>query len=140
MNLYILDTDTCSYVIKRRPEAVITSMRGAVEQGHHITISAITYSELLLGAERSDNRHKFLKLVTEFADRLHEILAWDRKAAEAFANLQAWLYEKGSPIGPNDTMIAGHALSRDGIIITNNTKHFSKVPRLRVENWATGSH
>ena len=140
MSLYILDTDTCSYIIKRRPEAVITSMRAAVEQGHHVTISAITYSELLLGAERSANRHKLLGLVTEFADRLHEILAWDRKAAEAFANLQVWLYETGTPIGPNDTMIAGHALSRDGIIITNNIRHFSKVPRLRVENWADGNH
>ena len=136
MNLYILDTDTCSYIIKRKPEAVITSMHAAVEQGHRVSISAITYSELLLGAERSANRHTILGLVTEFADRLHEILAWDRKAAETFASLQAWLYEKGSPIGPNDTMIAGHALSRDGIIITNNIKHFSKVPRLRVENWA----
>ena len=111
-------------------------MRAAVEQGHHITISAITYSELLLGAERSENRHKYLKLVAEFVERLDQILAWDRKAAEVFAKLQAYLYENGSPIGLNDTMIAGHALSREGIIITNNIKHFSKVPRLRVENWA----
>ena len=140
MNLYILDTDTCSYIIRRRPEAVLTSMHTAVEQGHHVAVSAITYSELLLGAERSGNRQKILGLVTEFADRLDEILAWDSKAAQAFARLQAWLYEKGSPIGLNDTMIAGHALSRDGIIISNNIKHFSKVPRLRVENWAAGKH
>ena len=115
-------------------------MRTAVEQGHHITISAITYSELLLGAERSDNRQKHLKLVTEFVERLDEILAWDRKAAEVFAKLQVYLYESGSPIGLNDTMIAGHALSREGIIITNNIKHFSKVPQLKVENWASGNH
>ena len=110
-------------------------MRSAVERGHHITISAITYSELLLGAQRSDNRHKHLELVAEFVERLDEILAWDSNAAEAFAKLQATLYQKGTPIGSNDTMIAGHALSREGIIITNNIRHFSKVPHLRVENW-----
>ena len=140
MNLYILDTDTCSYIIKRRPEAVISSMQAAVEQGHHVTISAITYSELLLGAERADNRSRHHNLISEFVARLDEILAWDSKAAEAFAKLQAWLYENGTPIGPNDTMIAGHALSRNGIIITNNIRHFSKAPRLRVKNWTDGNH
>ena len=142
MNLYILDTDTCSYIIKRRPEAVLSSMRVAVEQGHHVTISAITYSELLLGAERADNKNKgkHHNLISEFVARLDEVLAWDSKAAEAFAKLQAWLYEAGSPIGPNDTMIAAHVLSRNGIIITNNIRHFSKVPHLRVNNWVDGNH
>ncbi len=138
MSLYILDTDTCSYIIKKRPESVLTSMQATAELGHHITISAITYSELLLGAERSDNKRKHRKLVSEFVERLDEILAWDRKAAEAFAKLQTGLFQKGLPIGLNDTMIAGHALSQGGIVITNNIKHFNKVPQLEVENWVSG--
>ena len=135
MSLYVLDTDTCSYIIKKRPESLLASMQVAAGQGHSLTISAITYAELLLGAERSDNRRKHRKLVSEFTERLDGILSWDAGAAEGFATLQAYLYKKGSPIGPNDTMIAGHALSREAIVVTNNVKHFSKVPRLKVENW-----
>ena len=136
----MLDTDTCSYIIKRRPESILESMQVTAGQGHSLTISAITYAELLLGAERSDNKRKHRKLVSGFVERLDEILPWDARAAETFATLQAYLYRKGSPIGPNDTMIAGHALSRDAIVITNNVKHFSKAPRLTVENWVRHDH
>ena len=140
MSLYVLDTDTCSYIIKRRPESILESMQVTAGQGHSLTISAITYAELLLGAERSDNKRKHRKLVSGFVERLDEILPWDARAAETFATLQAYLYKKGSPIGPNDTMIAGHALSRDAIVITNNVKHFSKALRLTVENWVRHDH
>ena len=136
----MLDTDTCSYIIKRRPESILESMQMTAGQGHSLTISAITYAELLLGTERSDNKRKHRKLVSEFVERLDEILPWDARAAETFATLQAYLYKKCSPIGPNDTMIAGHALSRDAIVITNNVKHFSKAPRLKVENWVRHDH
>lgn len=110
-------------------------MQVAAGQGHTLTISAITYAELLLGAERSGNKRKHRKLVSEFVERLDDVLPWDAGAAETFATLQAYLYKKGSPIGLNDTMIAGHALSRDATVVTNNVKHFSKAPRLKVENW-----
>ena len=140
MSLYVLDTDTCSYIIKRRPESILESMQVTAGQGHSLTISAITYAELLLGAERSDNKRKHRKLVSEFVERLDETLPWDARAAETFATLQAYLYRKGAPIGLNDTMIAGHALSRDAIVITNNVKHFSKAPRLKVENWVRYDH
>ena len=135
MSLYVLDTDTCSYIIRRRPESVLMSMQASAEQGHRITISAITYSELLLEVERSNNKRKHQKLVSEFVERLDDILAWDDKVAESFTKLQANLYKKGTPIGSNDTMIAGHALSRDAIVITNNLKHLKLIPRLKVENW-----
>ena len=71
----MLDTDTCSYIIKRRPESILESMQMTAGQGHSLTISAITYAELLLGAERSDNKRKHRKLVSEFVERLDEILA-----------------------------------------------------------------
>ena len=137
--MYVLDTDTCSYIIKRRTEALLAFMQVTAGQGHSLAISAITYAELLLGVERSDNKRKHRKLVSEFIERLDDILPWDAGAAETFATLQAYLYKKGSPIGLNDTMIAGHALSRDATVVTNNVKHFGKVPRLKVENWVLRS-
>ena len=68
-------------------------------------------------------------------DRLNDILPWDRTAADEFAVLQAGLLRTGTPIGANDAMIAAHARSRHCTLVTNNLKHFSRVPGLAVENW-----
>jgi len=134
LNLYVLDTDTCSYIIRKNPAQVLSAMQEKSERGDYITISSITYAELLLGAERSNARKKHLTLITSFTECLDEILPWDGSAAESFSKLQAALYKKGTPIGPNDTMIAGHVLSVSATIVTNNTKHFKQVPKLKIEN------
>jgi len=114
-------------------------MQQKAEHGEAISISSITYAEMLLGAERSDATKKHLKLIAELVDRLDSVLPWDAEAAERLSKLQAALYKKGTPIVPNDTMIAGHALSVNGIIVTNNEKHFKKVPKLKIENWVKGN-
>jgi tRNA(fMet)-specific endonuclease VapC len=133
--LYILDTDTCSYIIRKHPADVLTAMDATVQQGHEIAISAITYAELMLGAKRSGNPDKHTALIAELCERLHDIYAWDASAAEQFADLQTILFNQGTPIGANDTLIAAHALSLDATLVTNNIKHFSKVPSLRIANW-----
>jgi len=133
--LYMLDTDICSYIIKKRPVTVLKSMEARVLDKHILCISAITYAELRLGATRSGNPQKIHGLITAFCDRLHDVLPWDVQAAGNFAELQATLFAKGSPIGPNDTLIAAHALGLDAVLVTNNHKHFSKVPGLELENW-----
>ena len=135
MTLYVLDTDTSSYIIRQRPREVLERMQKNSAQGHIMTISAITYAELLLGAERSSARVKHLKLIEAFVERLDTVLPWDANAAENYAKTQAALLKNGAPIGTNDTMIAGHVLSVDGVVVTNNVKHFKKVAKLKVENW-----
>ena len=132
--LYMLDTDTSSYVIKKRPTEALELME-LTSQNNDICISVVTYAELLLGAERSDSKRKHYKLINEFCERLDAISPWDESAAEHFAKLQAHLYSKGTPIGGNDTMISAHALSLQATIVTNNQKHFSKVPKLKLANW-----
>ena len=136
--LYILDTDTCSYIIRKNPGQVLEAMDASVQQGHEIAISAITYAELMLGAKRSGNPAKHIALITEMCERLHDIYAWDASAAEQFADLQTLLFNKGIPIGANDTLIAAHVLSLGATLVTNNSKHFTKVPALSIVNW-TGS-
>lgn len=133
--LYILDTDTCSYIIRKHPANVLTAMDASVQQGHEIAISAITYAELMLGAKRSGNPDKHIPLIAELCERLHDIYAWDANAAEQFANLQTELFNQGTPIGANDTLIAAHVLSLDATLVTNNIKHFNKVSTLRLVNW-----
>lgn len=133
--LYLLDTDICSYVIKEHPLAVLRNLQATVEQGHTLSISVITYSELRLGAERSNNRRKFHQLIDAFCERLDRIEPWDPAAADQYAEIQGYLYQQGRPIGGNDAMIAGHALSLQATVVTNNQKHFNQVPQLQVVNW-----
>ena len=134
--LIMLDTDSCSYIIRLQPIEVLQTLQYRVERGDEICISAITYSELLLGAERSGNSQKYLHLIDAFCSRVDFIAPWDAEAARFFSRLQSYLFKQGTPIGNNDTMIAAHAQSIQAIMVTNNHKHFSKVPELTLENWA----
>ena len=134
--LYMLDTDICSYIMKRAPGALLAAMQEKVESGRTICISVITYAELRLGAARSATKDKYNRLIDEFSDRLDYVADWTTKEADRFAGLQAELFAKGKPIGHNDTMIAAHALEIDAVLVTNNHKHFSQVAGLTVENWA----
>ena len=133
--LYLLDTDISSYIMRKKPLSVLTMLEKQVQAGNEIYISAITYAELVLGAKRSGNPTKHLHLIAALQERLHGIQPWDAAAAEQFADLQTALFNAGTPIGTNDTMIAAHALSLQAIMVTNNTRHFDKVPNLPLENW-----
>lgn len=133
--LYILDTDICSYIIRKHPVQVLAAMDETTQQGHEIAISAITYAELLLGAKRSANPGKHLPLINELCERLHDIYTWDARAAEQFADLQTQLLNRGTPIGINDTLIAAYVISLEATLVTNNVKHFGKVEGLVLENW-----
>lgn len=135
MKRVVLDTDTCSYLIREKPQVVLLAMQRHVAGGGALEISSISYSELRLGAERSGNPAKHHRLIDDFCGRL-TILPWDAACADHFARLQAALLAQGTPIGGNDAMIAAHALAVDATLVSNNTRHFGKVPNLRLENWA----
>ena len=81
-------------------------------------------------------RRVTLELVEAFVARLSTILPWERAAAEQAMRVRRDLSAKGTPIGGNDVMIAGHALAADCVLVTNNTREFSRVVGLRVEDWA----
>ena len=138
--LYMLDTDICSYIQRQHPIAVLETMQAKSEAGHALCISVITYAQLRLGAARSSNKHKHDLLISEFCERLDSIQSWDSSAADHFAELQALLLRKGTPIGVNDSMIAGHALSIEAVLVTNNKKHFSEVPKLKLNNWVNPTY
>lgn len=133
--VYMLDTDTTSFIMRRSPPAVLDTLQAKVADKAALVISSITYAELRLGAERSATAAKYHQLIDLFCERLNSVLAWDRAAADHFARLQAALLAAGTPIGANDAMIAGHALSADCVLVSNNQKHFGHVPDLSLENW-----
>lgn len=98
-------------------------------------ISSVTCAELVHGVENSQaverNRLALALLLTNIY-----ILAFDAAAAKSYGAIRADLEKRGTPIGPLDMMIAGHAKSLEYTIVTNNIKVFSRVSGLNVENWA----
>jgi tRNA(fMet)-specific endonuclease VapC len=128
---FMLDTNICIFTIKRRPLQV----REMFARHHgQMCISTITLMELIYGAEKSANPEKNLIDVEGFAARL-EVLDYDEHAAAHTGQLRAELAGAGTPIGPYDQMIAGHARSLGVILVTTNRREFDRVSGLRVEDW-----
>ena len=127
----MLDTNMVIYTIKNRPNQVRETFKQHQDQ---MCISAVTWGELIYGAEKSSHPERNLADIEQMAARL-EIAPFETLAAAHFGQLRAELYRIGKPIGPYDMMIAGHARSMGFILVTNNLKEFERVPGLRVENW-----
>ena len=128
----MLDTDICSYIIKERPLQVLDHFR-QVEM-EQLCISSITYAELIYGVERSSSKKVNRAVIDSFVQHL-DIVSWDEGAAEHYGNIRAYLQAEGQLIGSMDMMIAAHARSEGMTLVTNNDKHFRRVPKLSVENW-----
>ena len=133
MIIYMLDTDICSYVIRERPLQVFEHFK-QVEM-EQICISVITYAELMYGVERSSSKKINQAVIDDFIKHLN-IVPWDEEAAKHYGNIRAYLQADGQIIGSMDLMIAAHARSRGMTLVTNNDKHFNRVPKLTIENWA----
>jgi tRNA(fMet)-specific endonuclease VapC len=131
----MLDTNICSFIMRKRPEKVLQVLQARVEHRDRVVISAITYAELRFGAIGKMASLKHNAIVDEFMARADAVLAWDQSAVEATAIIKKELSDKGTPIGNNDTMIAGHAVSTGSLLVTNNTKQYERVPELKIEDW-----
>lgn len=134
---YMLDTNICSYIMREKPESILTELQARVQHRDRIVISAITYAELRFGVIGKKSSPKHNIIVDEFMARVDAVLSWDKGAVEATAIIKKTLSDKGIPIGNNDTMIAGHAVSEGCVLVTNNRKEFDRVPGLEIENWTT---
>ena len=128
---YLLDTNICIYVIKRRPELVLDRFN---ENAAHLAISSITLAELLHGAEKSSQPQRTLAVVEDFCSRL-DVLDYGAKAAQHYGQIRASLEQRGTPIGVNDLHIAAHARSEGLTLVSNNLPEFERVDGLLYENW-----
>jgi len=131
---YILDTNTCIYIIKRKPSKVIE--RFEKTKVSQIGISSITLSELLYGVSKSSKPEQNQIALFQFAAPL-EILPYDDGAAQYYSDLRTGSERQGTPIGSLDMLIAAHALSLGCTLITNNEKEFIRIPKLKIDNWLT---
>lgn len=131
MPRYMLDTDTVSYALRGQGEV---AARLLTHRPSELCLSAITLAELNFGAEAKKSR-KIRQAIRTFT-RDVAVLPFDEAAAERFAEVAARLAARGEPIGVYDTLLAAQALSLGLTVVTNNTRHFSRVHGLTVENWA----
>jgi tRNA(fMet)-specific endonuclease VapC len=130
---YMLDTNICIYVIKHKPEKVFQKLQEV--DPSDVCISFVTYAELIHGVEKSAAVDKNRLALSILLANI-EILDFDVNAADGYGKIRADLEKNGTPIGPLDMMIAGHARSLDYTLVTNNVKEFKRVSGLKIENWA----
>lgn len=128
---YLLDTDSVSFALRGQGQV---GARLQARRPSDLCISAITLAELRYGADRKGSR-KLHALVDTFAAAV-EVVSFDEAAAAEFGRIGSILAERGTPIGEFDVLIAAHAVALRCTLVTNNVRHFSRVPGLTVENWA----
>ncbi|STA62827.1 putative plasmid maintenance protein [Citrobacter amalonaticus] len=131
----MLDTCICSFIMREQPEAVLKHLEQAVLRNQRIVIPVITYAEMRFGATGPKVSPRHIELVDAFCARLDAILPWDSAAVDATTEIKVALRLAGTPIGPNDTAIAGHAIAAGVVLVTNNVREFERVPGLVLEDW-----
>ena len=132
--MFLFDTDTLSQVMKRQPLPSLLARMAATPSEEQFT-SAITVGEMVFGAQRSHRREYLLSQLNELLWPNLQILPFDHAAAQTYGRLRAELERAGTPLAEPDLRIGAIALTRDLTVVTGNTRHFSRIPSLRVENW-----
>ncbi len=133
--MILLDTNICIYIINAKPPAVLERFR-QYRMGD-IGLCSVVAAELAFGVAKSDSARNRQALEMFLAPLI--ILPFDTAAVWVYGDLRADLERRGTPIGSLDTMIAAHALSQQALLISNNTREFSKVPDLQLDNWVAAA-
>jgi tRNA(fMet)-specific endonuclease VapC len=132
---YLLDTNIVGYFLKGAHPRLHQRMERAMKE-ENIFLSVITRAEIRYGQAlmaSDDKRHRRVEL---FLGNV-PTLAWTLAAANVYGPVKARLKQQGTPIGELDTQIAAHALAENFILVTHNTRHFEKIPNLKLENWVS---
>ncbi|MDF1581078.1 MAG: type II toxin-antitoxin system VapC family toxin [Desulfuromonadales bacterium] len=129
--MYLLDTNTLIYFFKDMGNVASTLLSKSPKD---IAIPAIVLYELEVGIAKSSNPQTRQQQLETLISRI-VILPFAKKEAEAAAAIRAKLEKSGTPIGPYDTLIAGIALSSNATLVTHNTKEFSRVEGINIEDW-----
>ena len=132
MPRYMLDTDTCSYIMKRSNDPLLRKLQSVPVTD--VCMSVITKAELLYGVEVSPRRTTDAAALAAFLPYV-EVVDFSDDSAKHYAGIRADLKKRGALIGANDLLIAAHARSLTLTLVTNNTAEFRRVKGLAIENW-----
>lgn len=130
--LFFLDTNICIYALQGTSKNIQSFFEKL--EPTQIKVPAIVKAELLLGAEKSVRKQKTFEAVSRFLAPF-EVIPFDEEGAVFYAKIRSALEKKGALIGPNDLIIAATVLAFDGILVTHNTKEFSRIKQLAIEDW-----
>ena len=130
MSGFMLDTDTVSFALRGQGQVAAQLLN---HRPSEVCISSVTLAELRYGADMRRSR-KLHGLIDTFVEAI-VVRPFDQTAADRFGTVATSLARQGVPIGEFDTLIAAHALATRLTLVTNNTKHFSRVVGLATENW-----
>ncbi len=130
---YLLDANACIAILNDRKSAV--ARNAAKLARHEIALSHIVKAELYYGAFKSSRRGNNLKLLRKFFQQF-STLSFDNRAAETYGRIRADLASAGTPIGPNDLIIAATAVRHGATLVTHNTDEFGRVEGLQLVDWA----
>lgn len=131
---YLLDTNVCIQLLNNKNACIMANL-----SKHHpseISVCSIVKAELLYGARRSQRVEANLTLLNAFFAPLTSF-SFDDTCAEHYGQIHAELLTKGTPIGPNDTLIAAIARANNLTLVTHNTRKFGRVPDLKLIDWET---
>ena len=129
--MVMLDTDTCSYILRNKPSSIRAKFKEQESEG--IGVSEIVLAELIYGAKRHQQKSsEILSLIDDFISRL-QLLPWT--GARNYGVIRSEMEASGHIIGNMNMLIAAHTLHLDATLVSNNMKHFSLVPGLKVVNW-----
>jgi tRNA(fMet)-specific endonuclease VapC len=129
---FLLDTNICIYIRRRRPPEVLARFR-RLKPGEAV-ISVITFGELVYGAEKSRLREQATMQLMELAG-LMPVMELPSQAGQCYGAIRAALEAKGETIGNNDLWIAAHARAAALTLVTNNEHEFRRVQGLKIQNW-----
>jgi tRNA(fMet)-specific endonuclease VapC len=130
---HLLDTNTCVEHLRHGTASKVAARLKLAPPGS-VVLCSVVVAELLYGAWRSSNPPTTRGQVLAFTSQFKS-LPFDDAAAEPYGQLRAHLAAGGQLIGPYDLQIASIALARGLVVVTHNTKEFSRVPGLVLEDW-----
>jgi tRNA(fMet)-specific endonuclease VapC len=128
---YMLDTDTCIYLMKDRPPNLEERF---VRLGPHLCLSSISLAELYFGAEKSTRRERNIAAIRAFTANV-PAQAFSDSAAARYGQIRAALEKAGRLAGNFDMLIGAHASAEGLIVVTNNLREFSRMPGVLAETW-----
>jgi tRNA(fMet)-specific endonuclease VapC len=131
--LRTLDTNICSYILRRHPVDMIE--RFALLDRRTLWLSVVVAAELRFGAAKLSSP-RFQSAIEAWLAGF-DVRPWPLAATHHYASIRAALERSGRPIGGMDLMIAAHAMAEDSVVVTNNAREFHRVPGLAVEEWST---
>ena len=130
--IYLLDSNTCIGYLNGRAIRVLQRLQNLPSQD--VAVCSVVKAELFYGARRSNNPERAIAQQQDFFNRFI-YLPFDDQSAIIYGQIRAKLAASGTPIGPNDLLIASIALANSLILVTHNTREFSRVEGLRLEDW-----